>query len=100
MEIEIIKKGIWLYDGVVEKPVDIIRFDFDWWYEMAKSEGTLEPEEEPVPLGNEGYIYYVRFQRALETEGPTWVESHGDQTIELAIKTAEEKVKGEIVWQS
>ena len=100
MDIEIVKKGIWLYDGAIEKPVDIIRFDYDWWYEMAKSEGTLETDEEPIPIGEKGYIYYVRFQRAQETEGPTWVDSYGDQTIEQSIKTAEEKVSGDIVWQT
>ena len=100
MKIEIIKIGIWLYDGAIEKPIDIIRFDFDWWYEMAKSEGTLEADEQPASPGDDGYIYYVRIQRALETEGPTWVESYGDQTIDQAVKTAESKVAGGVVWKS
>jgi len=100
MDIRIIKRGTWLYDGTVEKPVDIIALDYDWWYESAKAGGTLGPNEEPGPLGKEGYIYYVRFQRALEVAGPAWVDSPGHQDLEAAMRTAEAKVAGGIKWQS
>lgn len=30
MDIKIVKSGTWLYDGTVEKPVDIIALDYDW----------------------------------------------------------------------
>jgi hypothetical protein len=98
MDTKIVKRGIWLYDGTVEKPVDIIALDYDWWYELAKADGMLEPDEDPEPLGKEGYIYYVRFKRALETEGPNWVDSCGHQELKEAIKAAEAKVSGGIKW--
>lgn len=100
MSINIVKNGTWLYDGLVAKSVDIIALDFDWWYEMVKEEEGLEEGELPIPLGEDGYIYYVRFLRAGETEHPTWVDSGGERSLNEAIKIAESKVTGEITWRS
>lgn len=77
MSIEILKRGVWLYDGSVEKSVDIISLSYDWWYSMAEADGMLEVGEEPESLNARGTLYYVRFQRAGETEEPTWVDSQG-----------------------
>ena len=99
MEINIVKKGTWLYDGQIEKPVDIIALEYDFWYEIAKADGMLEPDEQPGPFGSNGELYYVRFQRALEKEGPTWVDSIGHPNIDEAIEIAKSKVTGEIRWE-
>lgn len=98
MGINIVKKGTWLYDETAVKPVDIVALDFDWWYEMVKNEDGLEEGEQPIPLGDDGYIYYVRFQRTGESEHPTWVDSGGERSLSEAIKVAESKVTGEITW--
>src|SRR5690606_25019322 len=58
----IVKTGTWLYGGSVETPVDIISLDCDWDYELNKADGRLEEGEEPIPLGPDGCLYYVRFQ--------------------------------------
>ena len=99
MSIRIAKKGVWLYDGVAEKPVDIISLNYDWWYELAKADDMLEPDEIPKPLNKNGVLYYVRFKNAEEATEPTWVDSKGFQEINEAIAEAESKVNGAIKWQ-
>ncbi|WP_146161698.1 hypothetical protein [Pseudothauera lacus] len=100
MSITIERKGIWLYDKVVEKPVDIISLPYDWWYSLAEADDMLEPDEEPEPLNEIGVLYYVRFQHAGESEEPTWVDSKGYQKLIQAIAEAESKVTGGVQWQN
>jgi len=98
MSLKIVLTGTWLYDGIVEKPVDIIALEYDWWYSLAATDGQLEEDEKPLPLGQEGCLYYARFQRASTTSEPTWVDTHGHQQLAEAMKAAEEKVEGKIDW--
>jgi hypothetical protein len=98
MIINIVQKGYWLYGSVAKTPVDVIAVDFDWWYDMAKEEETLELGEEPLAMGEEGFLYYVRFQKATQTTGPTWVDSSGHQKLEDAMAYAESKLEVEIKW--
>ena len=95
---KIIRSGIWLYDSTVEKPVDVIALDYDWWYAMAAEEGGLEPGEEPGPFDDAGLIYYVRFRYAGQTDQAHWVDSGGFTTIADAVNEAESKVRGTIKW--
>ncbi|WP_152025265.1 hypothetical protein [Congregibacter litoralis] len=100
MSITIERRGVWLYDGVAKKPVDIINLPYDWWYSLAKADDMLEPDEEPEPLNEHGVLYYVRFRNAGESQEPTWVDSQGFQNINEAIAAAESKVTGGIQWQN
>jgi len=100
MSITTERKGIWLYDGVAEKPVDIISLTYDWWYSLNEADDMLEPDEKPERLNENGVLYYVRFRCAGESQEPTWVDSRGYQTINEAIAEAESKVTGSIQWQS
>jgi hypothetical protein len=79
--VEVVRWGRCLYDNAVEKPVDIVSFDFDWWYELGKADGALEPDEEPQPVGPDGVLYYVRFTHAGQAATPTWVDSGGHATM-------------------
>ncbi len=99
MTLEIVLTGTWLYDGLVAKPVDIVALDYDWWYRLGELDDQLEVGEMPKPMGQNGYLYYVRFRRATETNEPTWVDSDGHQELSDAMMAAEEKVVGEIQWQ-
>lgn len=99
MTLKIVRTGRWLYDGTVEQPVDIVAFDHDWWYELAKADGTLEDGEVAKPLGRDGVLYYARFQRAGEDQEPTWVDSDGYKTCEEAMQAAQEKVASPITWE-
>ena len=94
----IVKRGRWRYDGSVEMPVDIVAFEFDWWHELSRQDGTLAPGEEPLPLGDDGLLYYVRFKRAGERSEPTWVESHGHETAAAAMADAQEQSPAPIRW--
>ena len=94
----IVKTGTWLYGGSVETPVDIISLDCDWDYELNKADGRLEEGEEPIPLGPDGCLYYVRFQNAGTPPTPTWPDSAGYATIEEAQRRAESKVTSGIRW--
>ena len=87
-----------MYDDCVAMPVDIVALDCDWWYELSKADDQLEPGEEPEPLTAEGFLYYARFKYAGEDSLPTWVESAGRRTIDAAMRDAEEKVPGDILW--
>ncbi|MFG1490843.1 hypothetical protein ABMA58_16445 [Oceanospirillum sp. HFRX-1_2] len=98
MSLVIVESGIWLYGDSVEKPVDIISFDYDWWFELAKADEQLEANENPEPLNIQGVLFYVRFRYATETSEPTWPDSVGYQTISEAKKYAESKSPSGIQW--
>ena len=93
---EIVKRGEWLYDESVYKPAYIVKLDYDFWYEMGKADGDLEPDETPE-LNEEGFLYYVCFKSDPETI-PGWVDSPGFKTIEKACDWAESQVPGTLSW--
>ncbi len=99
MKAKIVKIGFWLYDNLVEKPVDVIALDYDYWYKLYEADGFLDPGDEPEKMGPEGKLYYVRFQSALEKDLRFSPDSQGFQTIEKAMLAAEAKVTGKINWQ-
>lgn len=98
MNLEIVKTGTWLYDDTVEKSVEIVALDFDFWYEIAKSDNRLEPGEAPQAPGENGRLYYFRFRLIGQTDLPTWVDSIAYRDIARAMKGAEKKVVGHIRW--
>ena len=98
MPLKIVRTGTWLYDGSVERAVDVIALQYDWWHSLAEADGQLEEGEMPLPLGPDGCLYYVRFQRALDRSQPTWVDSRGDRELSGAMASAEAKVVGGIRW--
>lgn len=94
----IVRSGSWIYAGEVEKPVDIVGLPYDFWYELARVDEQLELDETPLPLNEEGLLYYVRFRHAGETSEPTWPDSSGYDSINAAIVNAEARVPSRIVW--
>ncbi len=96
----IVRSGVWLYDGSVESPVDIVAFDFDWWHQLAVDDGTAEPDEQPQPVGPDGLLYYVRFKHAGQATTPTWVDSGGHTTVDQAMRTAETNAPSSIEWSA
>ena len=97
---KLVRTGRWLYDGSVEKTVDIVALDYDWWYKLAKADGALEDRDVARLLGRDGLPYYVRFQRAGEDNEPIWVDSDGYETCEEAMQAAQKKVFYPIIWLS
>ena len=97
--VEIAAQGKWRYDASVEQPVDIVGLTFDYWYELAVADESLEPGEAPTPLGPNGMLYYVRFRRAGDLTTPTWVDSAGYATVAEAKSSAEASAPTTIGWQ-
>jgi len=52
----IVRCGAWLYDKVVRRPVRVIRLTKDFWYDITKADGLLEPGERPE-LGTRGQAF-------------------------------------------
>ncbi|RXF73798.1 hypothetical protein [Hansschlegelia zhihuaiae] len=50
--------GRWLYDGVIEKTVEIIAFDYDYYFELPGHDGRRTWK--PYSLNVDGFLYYVR----------------------------------------
>ncbi len=92
----IVRSGVWLYDGSVETPVDIVAFEFDWWHRLAADDAP--EQDEPKPVGPDGLLYYVRFKHAGDAAVPTWVDSAGHDTVDEAMRTAATKAPSPIVW--
>ena len=100
MALRIVPKGIRLYGGSVETPLYVVALDYDWYYNLAKEDGQLEPGELPSPLGPEGWLYYARFRNALQSTEPTSPDSPGFATVHEAMQHAEQKVAGGIRWDA
>ncbi|MEV0465664.1 hypothetical protein AB0I30_29800 [Nocardia tengchongensis] len=95
---DIVATGSWLYDDVVLMPVFVVRLDYDFWYEVAQEEDTLEAGEEPF-LDSAGYAYYASF-KGLRSDAPFWPDSGPHRSADEARIAAELKVPSPITWQS
>ncbi|MFI1920090.1 hypothetical protein [Nocardia sp. NPDC020380] len=93
---EIVATGSWLYDDTVPMPVFVVRLDYDFWYEIAREDGTLEADEEPF-LDSTGHAYYVSF-RAFRDDASFWPDSVAHRSVDEARITAESKVPTPITW--
>ncbi len=94
--------AILAYDGLCTFEfgiaVEVFGLTYDFFHELGKADGDLEPGEEPQPLGDDGLLYYHRFRDAgsgLDTA--PWPESLGTETVAAAMAEAEARVPG-IVW--
>ncbi|MCP2289844.1 hypothetical protein ACFYT3_27095 [Nocardia amikacinitolerans] len=94
---EIVATGSWLYADVV-MPVFVVRLDYDFWYEVAREEGTLSADEEPF-LDSAGHAYYVSF-KVLRNDASFWPDSGPHRSLDEARITAESRVSSPITWQS
>jgi len=93
----VVRTGIWLYDGTVEKPVYIVELDHDFWYEIDKADGKLKPGEQPQ-LNDSGLAYYIYF-REVPARPPLWPDSGGLPSIDLACEYAQSRVPSPISWR-
>ena len=94
----LVRTGTWWYAGEVAKPVEVFGLTYDFFHELGKADGDLEPWEEPQPLGEDGLLYYHRFRDAGSGfDTAPWPESLGTETVAAAMAEAEARVPG-IVW--
>lgn len=97
-EVTVVRHGTWLYDGQVERPVRILRQNWDYYYEEAY-------DLDPPDLNDEGHAYYVVYG-APQPPAPDdprrhakWVSrSRTCLTLEEAIELAERAVGSGIDW--
>ncbi|MEU2124662.1 hypothetical protein [Nocardia niwae] len=94
---EIVATGSWLYADAVPMPVFVIRLDYDFWYEVAREEGTLAVGEEPF-LDADGHAYYVSFHGLHRDDASFWPDSGTHRSAEEARATAESRVPSAITW--
>ena len=92
---QIVATGSWLYAGTSEKPVYVIKQNYDYWFEMEKADGELEAGEKPE-LNDDGQIYYVRFNTLGNK--PWSVAYRGCKSLDEAKTFASEKANGPIKW--
>ena len=94
-------KGKWFYDNTVEKPVYIIEQNYDYWFEMAKSEGTLEKNEVPE-LNSDGIAFYIYLDSELPihqiVDKPIGVRG-GFLTVGEAQNYAKDLLPSQIIWE-
>ena len=93
---ELIQQGTWLYDGCAERPVYVIRQNYDYLYEMEKVDGEISSEDRPRL--SHGVIYYVRL-RKIDGSSPWGVDSFGHDTLDEAKQWAVTTVGQPIQWR-
>jgi hypothetical protein len=95
MEIEkiqsVVKKGSWVYDKTVSKEIRILKQNWDYYYEGEYSEGEAH-------LNEDGFSFYVVFGEPLG-DGTYSSRSETLYSLDEAIKYANEKVSGGVVWE-
>jgi uncharacterized membrane protein YkoI len=50
--------GFWLYDGLIKYGVKIEALNYDYWYELEKSDGSDVLDEDPV-LNSDGETFMI-----------------------------------------
>ncbi|NEW37634.1 hypothetical protein GV794_05295 [Nocardia cyriacigeorgica] len=93
---EIVATGSWLYADTVSSSVFVIRLGYDFWYEVAREEGTLEAEETPT-LDADGQAYYVSFH-GLRDDGSFWPDSVAYRSADEAKAAAESRLPSPVIW--
>lgn len=90
-----IKRGYWLYDGLIKKGVIINAINYDYWFEMEKANGFDMTDEEPE-LNENGEMYIIYWTDDLFKT----IRSNTDGTLELqsTIDKAEAIVEQKINW--
>jgi hypothetical protein len=93
---ELVLRGKWLYDNCVYQPVQIFVLDYDYYHEIAKADGQLEPGDEPY-LNEKGEMYMIKWDDNPDFQAFGPIDS-GGLTLEEAKNKVEEQVSG-VVWE-
>lgn len=90
-----VKRGYWLYDGVLRKTIMIFCVNYDYYHEMD-NDGYFDMSDETPELNEHGESYIVKWpQQHFEA---TSHSSYGGLTLEAAIDSAEKVVQQKIEW--
>jgi len=97
VDVKILRSGTWTDAEGTRRPVDITGMPYDYWYELAALEGTLEKGQMPTLFfGTDRLLYYVRLEGA-GTKKPK-PDSIAFPTLAAAVEHAEQSVSGAIRW--
>ena len=89
--IDVLIKGIWNYAEDVNKPIEVIKQNWDFYYEDGY-------EDEPPDLNDNGEAYYVIFGEYSDIRYAN--RSRTCLSIEEALSLAKEKTNDKITWES
>jgi hypothetical protein len=73
-------------------PTDVVGLDYDFWYAARLASGETSAGEEPLPMGQDGLLYYVRIRAAGWTDKPAWIDTDAFSTVQAAMEKAESMV--------
>jgi hypothetical protein len=93
---EIVGSGSWLHADTKLMHVFVVRLDYDFWYEMARADGTLEESEVPC-LDEGGNAFYVSFH-GLRDGRSFWPDSGPHRSLDEAKTETESRVPSPIAW--
>lgn len=88
---EIILKGFWWYDDLIKKPIEIIKQNWDFYFE----EGY---DEDKPDLNDKGEVYYVIWDDYYDIRYAN--RSQSFLSIDEALQFIKENIKGKIVWKN
>lgn len=92
-----VKCGHWYYDNTIKKGVSIVAINYDYWYELEKSDGLNMGDERPN-LNDNGEMYMIHWFDADFNNRESF--SVAGLTLEEAIKRAEVITAQKIEWIS
>ncbi len=92
----LILTGHWLYDNIVSKPIRIFAINYDYYFEMDKSDGISKIEDVPE-LNEKGEQYRIAWHgdNYFSWAGTT---DYGGLTLEEAKEEAQKVVQQQIKW--
>ncbi len=96
-----VKQGLAQFADNLRMSVQILGFDHDFWFEEREARGLGPPEAGPLPLGEDGLLYYVCFREPGDSivHDPR-VDSEAFATAAQAVAEAEHLSDGRITWDA
>ncbi|GJM60746.1 hypothetical protein [Persicobacter diffluens] len=92
-----ILSGSWLYDNLVKQTVQIFALNYDYYYEIAKADNQIEPNEKPE-LNENGESFMIKWGNGEFSVKDLCAKEYGGLDLDSAIEKAERKVQGKIDW--
>lgn len=102
---QVVLVGEWLYDGSVPMPVYVVKYNFDYLFELAKDdafhafgdESKVDPHERPE-LNEEGCRFDLSFQE--RAGGEYWPDARGGVSVDAAKSAAEAMLPAPVTWSA
>lgn len=101
----IVRKGLWPLDNSnattgAQGKVFVIAQDFDWWFEISRLKGELQPDQRPK-LNADGEAFYVFFDQEGKwgETPPFFLKSPGFMSLNDAINWASTQLTAPIYWE-